>query len=222
MLLKPVLRRGAATFVFVVFGALVPAVWAAEDIPHSGFLSTYDNLQPDEEVGHAENYWNPEKLKAYKKFMIAPVEVHFHPEAKGDEKVPPDQLEKLTQDLHESLEAALEDGYPVVSEAGPGVLLIRAAITDLVPTKGSSTYFLRPVTGMGFGVGSATFEAEALDAVTKEQIAAIVDKKKPKNIPMVGRFQFKSYSKYGPAKAAFDFWAERLRKRLDEVHGATD
>ena len=54
-------------------------------------------------------------------------------------------------------------------------------------------------------------EAELLDSQTNARVGAAIDERAGKKL--------KGVTKWGATKAAFKFWAERLRTWLDEIHG---
>lgn len=54
-------------------------------------------------------------------------------------------------------------------------------------------------------------EMEVLDSMTNERLAAAVDTRSGGKLA--------GWSKWGAVKEAFEFWAKRLKKRLDEIHG---
>ena len=72
-------------------------------------------------------------LREYAKFMLDPVLVHFAPNARGG-AINPDKLDHLIDFFEEELVKALSERYQVVDKPGPGVLRLRAAITDVQPT----------------------------------------------------------------------------------------
>jgi hypothetical protein len=63
------------------------------------------------------------------------------------------------------------------------------------------------------GVGGASMEAEVVDSMTGEQIAAIVQSKKGSRIP------FTNLGDWTAAKNVMDAWGERLQKTLESMHG---
>ncbi len=193
----------------------------------SGFLSDYSRLQPGNKDQAIKRYVAPSvDFSKYKKVMIDKVIFYFDPSSKPI-GVNPDELEMLAKYFEEALVEELKDAYPIVTEPGPDVLRIRVAITHVKagnPVLGAASAVL-PVgvavnaisnvtTGESVNVGEATIEAEFLDSVTGQVVAAIMDRK-------VGS----TYStgsvkgKWGHAKQAFKEWAKRLRQWLDEVHG---
>ena len=180
--------------------------------PGSGFLKDYSKLQTDPE-DESLKWWEKEGVdwKHYKKLMIDPVVVYFHPEAKN-RQIEPDVLKELTDYFRTVVIEEIQDSYPVVDAPGPDVLRIRAAITDLVP----ANPFLNVVTTAGVGVpvdmGGASMEAMFLDSTTNELLGAVVDSKKgtPVDINML-----KGFTTWGYAKGAFRDWAALLRESLE-------
>jgi hypothetical protein len=87
--------------------------------------------------------------------------------------------------------------------------------------------------GSNFYVGHTTIEVEFLDASTNEQVAAYVERYYPKKYDVdfkkgpvgvvthgFGQY-FKAYTTWSYTKDAFDYWAHKLRQKLDEAHGKT-
>lgn len=149
--------------------------------------------------------------------------IYFHEDAKGT-GVDPQELAELAGFLRDEVIAALSEGdaYVVVEEPGPGVLQIRAAITDVVPVDPKKNLGATAV-GMAAGVGlllprvdlgRTSIEAEFLDSQTGERLVAVVAEKKGK------RFggKVKGAKTWGDVKAAFKNWSKGLRERLDQVH----
>jgi hypothetical protein len=141
----------------------------------------------------------------------------------------PEELQKLSRAFHREMTYALRSGgaYPAAEEPAPDVLRIRFAITDVAPSKPNLNMLtaVMPVgravstikkatTGAHTGVGQASMEAELLDSMTNERIGAAVDTKAAEKSKLG-----EGLKKWGHAQDAFKFWAKRLRKWLDEVHG---
>ncbi|MHC4558718.1 MAG: DUF3313 domain-containing protein [Planctomycetota bacterium] len=175
----------------------------------TGFLSDYSHLETvsDTTLRHI-NLSNT--LDNYSKFIIDPVQVHFHNKAKGTD-ISSKELAELRQYMYAAIHKAVLDHYDVVRRPGPGVARIRIALTDI--EKSSPALNVIPTTKLtGVGLGGASMEAEVVDSVTGEQIAAVVESQKGK------RLSLKGLSKWGDAKAVMDEWARRFKERLDESH----
>jgi hypothetical protein len=203
-------NAGSALVVLTV--AFLFAAGCAATPPGSGFLKDYSKLQtdPDDE---SLRWWEKEGVdwKRYKKLMIDPVVVYFHPEAEN-RQIEPDILKELTDYFRTAVIEEVQDAYPVVEAPGPDVLRIRAAITDLIP----ANPFVNVVTIAGAGLpvdmGGASMEAMFIDSTTNELIGAVVDSKKgtPVDINML-----KGFTTWGYAKGAFRDWAALLKESLE-------
>jgi hypothetical protein len=199
----------------VVFGLTMAAGAGAEEPAYSGFLSDYSQLKPDPAkkvdlifMASANN------LKAYTKFIFARVMLHFAPDARGT-TVNPTNLKKLTDYFHGEIVKALSatGRYHVVGDPGPGVLRIRAAITDIKKT--TSMLNILPQTKLtGLGLDGASFEAEAVDSLSGERLGAVVDSAKGTRLSTSAGLKT-----FGDAEHVMKEWAEDLVERLDEVHG---
>jgi hypothetical protein len=200
------------------------AAGGMKKVEKAGFLGDYSQLKPGGEDRAALLYIKPGvDLKPYDKIMFERVTVLLSPEA--DYKVvDPALLKEMTDYYQNALIEAVKDGYQVVDQPGPGVLRVRAAITDIKPSKpvANTMSSIIPV-GMAvaavtkvasdenMGTGEAATEMEVLDSVTGERLAAAVDRRQG------GKMAFRG--KWTDTKDAFDFWAKRFRERLDEMRG---
>jgi len=214
----------------------------------AGFLSDYSQLKPDPEDSGAEMWAKPGlRLKNYDKILLDDIVVWYKDKAayKGIDAA---KLKILADYLRAAITNTLGADYPVVAEPGPGVLRIRVAITELVPTKpGMSVVVLvlpyatiadlcaSTTTKGGFGsspyVGDAAIESEFLDSVTSEQLVAYVDRRIGKKydydfhrgpvtfVSQAAVSYAEAYTFWSYTKEAFDYWAGELKTRLDKAHG---
>jgi hypothetical protein len=219
MIMESSLSKAAISLMIL---AIVQALTGCAEPPppkmkHSGFLGDYSGLQPGPRGG--EVYVRPDAdFSRYDKILIDPVVLRLTPEARGG--ISPHLMEKLAKDFHDSLETALKEGYTIVDHPGPDVLRIRTAITDLSPGRTVG------VTDLGLGpgisvarpgeepdavivVGSSTMEMEIADAGSGERLAAAVDRK--------GGAVGPEGASRSDSKAVFDYWAQRVRDRLDKL-----
>jgi len=192
--------------------------WAADAVRYSGFVDSYPKLELDPLGGGGQLYVKPGvKLGSYNKIMIEPIEV-WMADASKYKGFSPDDLKEITDEFYRVLLTNLEPDYPVVSQPGEGVLVLRLAITDVYAKKkkrGLLGYTpIGAVAGAATGsyrkvaLKDATIEAELLDATSLDQLGVLVDKL--------------SVSKGGADKTswddiskALDYYAKRLRARLD-------
>jgi Protein of unknown function (DUF3313) len=126
---------------------------------HSGFLSDYARLKPAPDGGGAE-CWRQSDVnwKQYDKVLIERMKIMLKPgtEQKG---IDPSDLKMLTDYFYADLVNALKPQVQVVDKSGPGVIQVRIALTDLVPTTVSDS-LLGTAIPYGFvaeaGSGAAT------------------------------------------------------------------
>jgi len=244
---QSVLAALSLTGSLLIAGCASPPT-TAESYQPSGFLNadTYARLQTAPDGSGAQVYRKPGlNLKNYNKVMLDPIKVWYRNDAdhKGSD---PNELKTLTDYFRQSLVKALGSAYPVVDKPGPGVLRVRIALTELKPTNtGMSVVTLvvpyASVADMAAGggtgstpyLGDAAIEAEFRDSRSNELLAAYVDKRvgKKYDVDMKGGVgaavsqgvdsYTKAYSTWGYAEQAFDYWAQKLRRRLDEARGLT-
>ncbi|HEY7746084.1 MAG TPA: DUF3313 domain-containing protein [Desulfuromonadales bacterium] len=200
------------------------AAGGMKKVEKAGFLGDYSQLKPGGEDRAALLYIKPGvDLKPYNQIMFERVTVMLSPEA--DYKVvDPALLKEMTDYYQLALLNAVKDGYQVVDQPGPGVLRVRAAITDLKPSKpvANTVSSILPIGWVvsgatkvasddNMGTGEAATEFEVLDSLTAERLAAAVDRRQG------GKMAFRG--KWTDTKDAFDFWAQSFRARLDEMRG---
>jgi hypothetical protein len=144
----------------------------------------------------------------------------------ADRAVNPKELAELADYLRRALVAAMQDVYPVVEEPGEGVLRLRVALTDVIPTRPAlntvgtlliparlASAAKRAITGTDLFVGEVQIEAEAVDSRTEERLIAIVDRKAG------SKFNLRQgATTWGDVKKAFREWAVGFRMRLDRAH----
>lgn len=236
-----------ATFAAIFLGAC-NSMKLMSSYKDSGFLSDYSKLKPDPDNSGAEIWIKPGfRLKNYDKILLDNIVVWYKDKAayKG---INASKLKILTDYLHTAIIKALGADYPVVTEPGPGVLRIRIAITELVPTKPeiSVVVLVLPyatiadllastTTKGGFGsspyVGDAAIESEFLDSVTNERLVAYVDRRIGKKydydfrrgpvtfVSQAAVSYVEAYTFWSYTREAFDYWAMELKVRLDKAHG---
>jgi len=191
---------------------------------YSGFLVDYSQLKPGPKGGVAMVYRKQGvDFKKYNKIMLDHVVFYLKDDAEN-KGIDPVEMAELSEKFHKSAIDGLGDAYPLVDKPGPDVMRIRVAITDLelpshtantintiLPVGPSISTVKKGATGKGPAVGEISMEFEFLDSETNQRIAAGVDRRAGGKID--------SMNKLGTAEDAFKFWAQRLRMRLDEVHG---
>jgi hypothetical protein len=203
----------------------------AESREVSGFLGDYSGLYPDAKNGDLLIYEkNKDVLKNYRKFIIHPVTVYLLPGSQ-DRGIDADDLDRLARYFTDAItDELIGSGYEVVTDPGPGVLVLQIAITNVEPTGGKKNAAMQAgataasvtvAPGVGLlvprlSVGKVGIEGEMIDSVSGERTVAFVTGKG-------GRRWFSglnAFKKWGDIEAAFRSWAKNFRKRLDELHGS--
>jgi len=191
----------------------IPFAQAAEKSDFSGFLGDYSQLKPDQAGISQLWYENPNKpLKTYKKFIVDPVLVHFRPNANGT-SINPSKLNELTTYLRSKVVAVISQRFEAVSQPGPGVARLRAAITSIEQTE--PVFNIHPLMKLsGMGLGGAAVEVEVVDSVTGERLAAVMDER------LGDRFGFKAgLESLGHAYQVIDMWADNVERRINKIYG---
>lgn len=205
-------RRMILPIVFVLTcGVMVGC--QQEKTLYSGFLSDYSRLKPNPEVEGALYFQAPgASLAHYDKFIIDPIRIHFAPNAKGV-SIDPVELSELAQFAWNHMVTALSKRYQVVDHPGPGVLRIRAAITDIKKTQ--PLLNIHPGTKLaGMGLGGASVESEATDTMTNQIVIAVVDMREGNRLSIA-----EGLHEMGHPKQVIEHWIKRFVRRLDEAHG---
>ena len=210
----------AATFLLgsILLGS---TAWAQNDVIFSGFLEQYPDLKQDPD-GSGGLIYRKARIDhcSYDKIMIEPIEVWMAEDSKY-QGFSPDVFKAITDELYRSLEINLEPEYPVVSEPGEGVVVIRLAITDVYGGKrkrGLMGYLpLGAVIGAVRGkyrrisFKDATIEVEVLDAQSLEQLGVLIDKM---SVSREGGDQ----TSWVEIMDALHFYAKRFRSKIDAEH----
>jgi hypothetical protein len=194
----------------------------------SGFLGdNYAKLQPD--PGNADLLMylaNPDVLKKADTFVLDPVKVFLVPEAQQRDIAQAD-LDKLSDYFTKAIKDELQAGeYKLVTEPGPGVMVLRFAITNVEPNGGKANMAMSggeavaahavvPVPGASeliprLKVGRVAIEGEMVDSQSGDVEMAFMTSKS-------GRRFFsglKAFQKWGDIDAAFRQWAKNFRERL--------
>jgi hypothetical protein len=169
----------------------------------TGFISDYSRLV--EEDSHTARYVSP-WAREYSKVIVDPVESRLRPGALSDE----DRAEALRYMRAACKRAFSNAGFTVVEEAGVGVARVQLALTDVA----ASTWWKKIHPGMRFvgaGTGGAAMEAEVIDAVTGEQLGAVVQSASG------SQFNLTAFSTLADVESAMDRWAEFTAVRLRQI-----
>lgn len=177
--------------------------------PTSGFFEDYSKLHPGQYSQRSLLWWKKDGLATarYKKLLIDSIIVHYHPEAKRESS--PNELKELTEYARNTVIEELQPAIPVVDTPGPDVLRMRAAVTDVIPACPLINIVAIAAIFIPIDMGGAAIEAEFLDSVTGERVAAVVDKKLGNPL-----FFWRSVTTWGYTKGTFKSWARDLKTAI--------
>ena len=192
------------------------------DAEPAGFLRDYAQLAPGDRGEAQLLYINPDTdFSKYHAVMIDSVTLWQSADTSG---LSSEAQQTLTDYLYSAIHKQLSQDYEIVDRPGPGVLRVRAAVTEakgakmaanvvtgVVPQLRMATMVLGLATNTATFVGKASLEGEITDSVSGERLLAAVDQRAGTKSPTT------LFSKWGDVEKSFDFWADRLRKRLAEL-----
>jgi hypothetical protein len=231
-------------------GENVTAIDSAR-LTQSGFLTNYARLKPVAAMEGIE-CWRDMRFdpKKYKKIQIEPIVVSLMaPKDSKDGKIPvvdPADLKQLTDYFYQTLQDSLKRQLQIVSQAGPGVAVLRIALTDLVPTSvpgsvagtlipyafiaeassgkatgrpaGSTPYLGETGMEMQFRDGaSGAVLAECRDTEIGRKYAAELDAGAAQAAQTWANGYMSSFQSWGYAKAAFNKWSMLVAKRVADL-----
>ncbi|MCK4881590.1 MAG: DUF3313 domain-containing protein [Candidatus Omnitrophica bacterium] len=202
-------------FIFALTGCAAKEVKLTE----TGFLSSYSDLEPDMDSQGMYVYRNPNVniAERYSQILIAPVQFKLDFAVKAD-TISDGDRNKLADHFYQELKAGLEKKHTITGSPGEDVLLLRVAVTDILP----NTVWLNihwSTTLIGGGIGGASLEAELVDSITGERMMSFVDARRGKNITQkltVPNYA-KGLTKWGHTKGVLKVWADIIVENLDQL-----
>lgn len=218
----------------------------------SGFLSNYRDLKTQPWSDGIECWRAPNlNAKQYDKVMISRIVVSIAPpkDAEAEQTIDPSDLKTLTDYFYGALDKALRPQMKVVDQPGAGVVVIRIALTHLVPTQvgnsvagtlipfafvaeaGAGVATGRPAgstpylgeTGMEMQIldgATAKVLAECRDTEVGRKYAAEVDSGASGAAQTWAGGYLNSFQSWSYAKNAFDKWSQLVAQRFAQVRGA--
>ena len=200
-------RRARRRLSFLAAAALTAAAGcsSAPPLTYSGFLSDYSALA---RTSDRRMHYVAPAAHTYRSFIIDPVEADA-------EKLSEDARAEIAAYFRDAVARVLTDsGYTHATGPGPGTARVRVAITSIH----KSTWWLKihPASSLaGAGRGGATMEGEAVDSMTGEQLAAVIQS------GVGSQFTVLNLSTVSDIKSAIDVWAKDVSARLAEHRAAT-
>ena len=184
-----------------------------------GFLGGYSDFEQAGEDEAQRVYFRTDfNWAGYNAIVLDSVTL-WH--ASAPEKISEKDQQKLTDLFFRALHEALSNDYVIVDHTGPGVMRLRAAISEvkgakrvgntlttmLPPAQLLSTIFGR-ATNVQAWLRRATVEVEITDSLSGERLAAILDERSDaRSLRGIG-------GRWKDVDNVFQWWAEQLRKRL--------
>jgi hypothetical protein len=205
------------------------------EVPQSGFLRDYSQLEKLEDWPAREAYFNPNaQWSRYDSIQIDAVTLWAD---KSIDKLSAEDQQMLTDTLYMALHEELSLYFNISDHPGPNTLRLRAALTQGKGAKAvmrsltsihPGTLLLGAAVGLSLdtanSVGSATLEAELLDSATNERLAAMVDQRAGTKVFFLIAPK-RTFTKWGDVKAIDSYWAKRavivlLKKGVPAKEGA--
>lgn len=216
-------------------------------ITRTGFLGDYGRLTRAPGGDGALCWRKPElDLKRYDKVLINRILVTI--KSDQQEGIDPTDLKSLVDYFHGALVKELKPQMQIVNEPGPGVIVLRIALTDLVPTQVSRSlagtaipYGFVAEAGSGVATGrpagstpylgetgiemqfldgaSGVVLAECADTQIGRKYAADVDAGAAGATNTWVKGYMSSFQSWSYARDAFDKWARQIAARFAVLRG---
>lgn len=202
-------RSGLLPTVLVL---LALAGCAAQTTTQTGFLGDYSRMQAD--PNHPDNrVWvRRGALAPCRGFLIDAV---VYRPAENAPALDAETQSELTQAYREKLLSAFSERYRPATGPGPGIVRVRAAVTNVAKAQPILNALTMVAIFVPVTAGGAASEAEIVDSVSGERLAAYEGFNNGGRSFLGGPIGF--LSQYGQARRAFGTQAEELRDLLDDV-----
>ncbi len=188
----------------------------------SGFLGDYSQLEEGKRGQAQLVYVNPRAdFSRYDAVLLDSVTVW---QAEGSKPISDEDAQVLTDYFYNALHEEISKDFQVTAHPGPGVLRLRAALTEakgarvvgnavtsIVPQLRLLSTITGAITDVQVFVGRASAEAEITDSLTGERLLAAVDQRSGTKALRSGLL------KWSDVKEISKYWAERVRERLGEL-----
>ncbi len=186
---------------------------------YSGFLKDYSQLKETKSPSGAEVMrWMDPKLDINKFSSVYVEPSQLYPKPLATEKIPQQTLNGITSYYDQALKRELSKSLPLATGPGPGVIVIRPAITAVSSkTEGLHVYEVIPIALVAAAVSTATgirdqettlaTEAVFLDGSSNKVVAQVV--RKGTGQPLENSSQV---MKATDVKAVIDGWASDMHQ----------
>jgi hypothetical protein len=153
------------------------------------------------------------KVTSYSKFLIDPVKIYsndLHGISQQDQS-------QLAEGFRTELINVLQDAYPIVNEAGIGVMRIRIGIENIQPAHLETDENKFLVIRLDTLLARVSMQLDCLDSITGERIATLIDKLHDRRY-----FEKEKKTRFLNIQDAFRLWTGSLRKRFDAAKTRPD
>jgi hypothetical protein len=214
-------------FIIVLTLNFTSQAWGAVQPKLTSFIDEPPAMEPIPDMQGAWHWNKPGvNFKSYDKALLTHIEIFIAPDSeyKG---IDADQMKILSDSMRAVMIAALEPDYPVVSKAGPGVLVARIAITNVYLDKpkhilgqytplGLIVSGIKAVAGVpkNFSIKNASVEAEMFDFEIGERVAVRTD-----TSPLRGLNEDSEELSWESIEESMKVYGKRFRDRVDQVRG---
>lgn len=220
--MKPGLMIGTLCFASLVLAGCASKVQQPDE--YSGFLKDYSRLKEARSPSGAEvmRWVDPTiKVDQYTSVYIEPSQLY--PAPKPTEKIPQSTLNAITAYYDQALKREISKVLPLASAPGPGVIVVRPAITAVSSqTESLAPYEYIPVALVAAAVTTASgirdqetqlsTEAVFIDGKNQHVIAQVVRKGTGKPLSNASQVM-----KADDVKAVIDGWASDMRQSFQKV-----
>ncbi|NUT76962.1 DUF3313 domain-containing protein [Pseudomonas sp. C1C7] len=191
---------------------------------YSGFLRDYSNLKEEKSpTGEAVMRWIKPGVDVSKFNSVYVEPSQLYPKPQPTEKIPQSTLNGITQYYDQTLKNAFARALPLATGPGPGVLIVRPAITAAsAKTKGLQPYEVIPIALVAAGVSAATgirdqdtslaTEAAFLDGRDNQVVAQVVRKGAGADLDNSSQVL-----KANDFRATIDIWAQDMVKSYEQL-----
>jgi hypothetical protein len=166
------------------------------------------------------------RLRTYEKVLIEDVRISYD-ESSAYKGFTPAQQEKIREAAGAAIRAAIGERFAIATDAGPGVLRVRPAITGVRAEEKKKRFWtytpfgfvkgrIDAATGKNIALLSATAEIELLDGESGECLAAVIDL----NAGYESDAASEEFASFRAVVAKLGGWTHRLVKQVAAPTGA--
>jgi len=191
---------------------------------YSGFLKDYSTLKEEKSPSGADVMrWIDPGVDVNRYTSVYVEHSQLYPQPQATDKIPQKTLNGITQFYDQALKNAFARELPLATGPGPGVLVVRPAITAVsAKTKGLQPYEIIPIALVAAGVSAATgirdqdtslaTEAAFLDGGDNKVLAQMV--RKGAGTDLANSSEVVQANDF---RAVLDIWAQDIVKTYKEL-----